>query len=1035
MSCLPKRRIVTTPSDLSSRTFTFLFTDLEGSTQLWEQFPQAMEAALERHDALLRAAVENSNGQVVKTTGDGLMAAFASALDGVTACLKAQRSLTDEPWGETGPLKVRMGLHVGEAQPRGGDYFGPAVNRAARLMSVAHGGQVLLSAVAVELVADLLPKGASLLDLGEHRLKDLERPEHIFQLLHPALAADFPPLSSLDLRPNNLPAQPTPLIGRETELDEITRRLNSDGVRLLTLTGPGGIGKTRLSLQAAADLIDHFEDGVYFVDLALIRDLEAVPTAIAQALGLRETSERSLLDDLKEQLRTKTMLLLLDNFEQVTAAVPKVLELLQACPRLKMLVTSREALHIRGEYVFPVPTLRLPKGDHKGLSIEQIASNAAVQLFSERAQAVKHDFKLTDENATSIAEICLRLDGLPLAIELAAARVRLFSPQALLERLGSRLQFLRGGARDLPVRQQTLRDAIDWSFELLDTREQRLFELLSVFPGGCQLEAVEAAAARIESPGKLATDVLDGVTSLVEKSLVRQADQEGGEPRLVMLETIREFAVERLEDDPEFSIATRRAHATYFADFTRRQWERLGSQKREAALRELSSDIENIRTAWRYWVEKRDLEQLTKFVDSLWLLYDVRGWYHAAIDLTNDLLAILSTTTSTPEIVQEKILLQTSLARALMAIKGYTPEVEEAYQHALELCQEEGDIPQLFPVLRGLSSYYVYLGEFEKAAQMGERILKLAERHQDVNMLVEGHLVYGYNLAFYKDLNEGLEHLEKAIAYFDPNETRTQRFRIGSNPGVVAFNISAFFLWMLGFPDRALERANEAVALARRLDQPFSMCYASFHTGMLHQWRREPERVEDCAQSVLKIAGEREYQVWTAVGTCLHGAALAGMGQPQEGLTQIRLGMDLYQDLKTPPIFWSLLLYLQAGVYGLAGEPEQGSSLLDKAAGTLRSSSGSTLLPAFFRLKGELLLAVNPDNVAEAELWLQRALNVAQELGAKMFELRAALSMSRLWSAQGKNEKGSNLLRGIYERFDEGFTTADLMDAREFLNR
>jgi predicted ATPase/class 3 adenylate cyclase len=1036
VSCLSKRRIVTPPSDLSSRTYTFLFTDLEGSTQLWEGFPQAMKPALERHDAILRSAVETSNGQVVKTTGDGLMAFFASSVDGVNACLKAQRSLVDEPWGETGPLRVRMGMHVGDAQPRAGDYYGPAVNRAARLMSVAHGGQVLLSAVTAGLVADLLPEGASLRDLGEHRLRGLERPEHIFQLLHPDLLSDFPPLASLDFRPNNLPAQSTPLIGRETELAEIMERLNSEEVRLLTLTGPGGIGKTRLALQAAAGMIDRFDDGVYLVDLAPIRDLEAVPTAVAQALGLRGTSERPLLDDLKEQLRAKSMLLLLDNFEQIAAAAHMVLELLQTCPRLKVLVTSRVALHLRGEYVFPVPTLALPRGDHKQPTVEQLIENDAVQLFSERAQAVKHDFKLTRENAMSIAEICTRLDGLPLAIELAAARIRLFSPQALLDRLESRLEFLRGGARDLPARQQTLRDAIGWSFELLDTLEQRLFELLSVFPGGCLLGAVEATATGVETLDKTGMDIVDGVTSLLEKSLIRQADQEGGEPRLVMLETIREFAVERLEDDPEFSAATRRAHATYFADFTQRQWERMTGREREAALRELGSDIENVRTAWRYWVEQQNLEQLGKFVDGLWLLYDARGWYHAMVDLTNDLLAVLSTTPSTPEIVQQKILLQTSLARALLAIKGYTPEVEAAYKRALELCQEKGEIPQLFPVLRGLSSYYVYLGQFEKAAQMGEKILSLAERYDDRNMRVEGHLVFGYNLAFYKDLNEGLEHLEKAIAYYDPDEPYEHRFRIGSNPGVVAFNISAFFLWMLGFPDRALSRSNEAVALARRLNQPFSMCYSLFHAGMLHHWRRETDLVEDCAGAVLSIAEEHEYPVWTAVGTCLQGAALAGNGQPVEGLAQIRMGLDLYQELKTPPIFWSLLLYLYAKVCIQADIPEQGLSEFEKAAGVLNSGSGSgrTLAPEFFRLTGDLLLANDPGNVAKAELWFQQALDVARELQATMLELRAALSLSRLWWGQGKDEQASQLLRDIYNRFTEGFRTADLLEAKELLS-
>ena len=1024
---------MTIPSALPTRIFTFLFTDIEGSTQLWEQFPETMKPALERHDALLRSAVESSNGKVVKTTGDGLMAFFASALDGVNACLKAQRSLKTEPWGETGPLKVRMGLHVGEAQPRGGDYFGPTVNRAARLMAVAHGGQVLLSAVTVDLVADLLPEGAALLDLGEHRLKDLERSEHIFQLLHPDLTADFPPLATLDFRPNNLPAQATPLIGREAELGEIMKRLDSDGVRLLTLTGPGGIGKTRLALQAAADLVDRFEDGVYLVDLAPIREAESVPAAIARVVDIRETSDRPLLDETKEQLRAKTMLLLLDNFEQVSGAARMVLELLQACPHMKLLVTSREALHVRGEYVYPVPPFALPTVSHKRKSIEQLARNEAVLLFSERAQAVKPDFKLTDENILLIAEICLRLDGLPLAIELAAARIKLFTPQALLERLGSRLKFLRGGARDLPVRQQTLRDAIGWSYELLDGGEQCLFELLSVFPGGCLFEAVEIAANGIKCPDDAETDVLDGVTSLVDKSLIRQMDQPTGEPRLMMLETMREFAVERMEGEPDFYAAARRAHASYFADFTQRQWKRLTSDERHAALTDLNADIENVRTAWRYWAEQKDLEQLSKFVDSLWLFYDVRGWYHATVELTNDLLRVLSSTPSTPELAQQEMILQTSLARALLAIKGYTSEVETAYTRALELCQDEEDIPQLFPVLRGLASYYGFLGEFVKGSEIGERILSLAEHYDDVSMMAEGHLVLGYHLAFYKDLQSGLEHLEKAIALFDPDQHRSHRFRIGANPGVVGLNASALLLWMLGFPERALEHANDAVALATRLDQPYSMAYALFHACLLHHWRREAEQVQKYADAVFDIAEEHDYQVWKAVAICMQGAALSEMGQPGEGLAQIRLGMDLYQGLKTPPIFWPLLLYIQAGVCGQGGEPEQGLSLLDKAMDILSSGSGRSLLPEFFRLKGDLLLAITLENAAEAELWYKQALEVAQELQANMMELRVALALSRLWRAQGKDELGKRLLSSVVEKFTEGFRTADLMEAKELL--
>lgn len=979
--------------------------------------------------------MEDSNGRVVKTTGDGLTAVFDSAFDGLFACLKAQQSLNGEPWGETGPLRVRIGLHVGEAQPRGGDYYGPAVNRAARIMAVAYGGQVLLSAAAANLVADHLPDGTSLRDLGEHRLKDLERPEHIFQLIIPGLEADFPPLMSLDRRPNNLPAQPTALIGREVELDEIVKRLSFNGARLLTLTGPGGIGKTRTAIQAGAELIEVFKDGVYLVELASINDPESVPSAIAQTLNLRDTGDRPLLEVLKEKLQDMTILLLLDNFEQVTTAAAIVVELLKISPGLKILVTSREALHVRGEYVFPLSPLGLPEASLDKLSVEQLSQYEAVQLFLERAQAVKPNFNLTEENAQVVAEICSRVDGLPLAIELAAARIRLFSPQALLERLGSRLKMLRGGARDLPARQQALRDTIDWSFELLNAEEQRLFELLSVFSNGCTFEAVEGMASRVEYLDKTEVDIFDGLSSLVDKSLIRQVDQATGEPRLAMLETIREFAAERLEKNPEFHVAAKRVHADYFAEFTQRQWERLTGHEPEAALEELSLDIENVQTAWHYWVDERNLEQLSKFVDSLWLFYDVRGRYHATVDMTNDLLNLLSSTPSTPELAQQEIVLRTSLARALLAIKGYTPEVEAAYTRALELIQSSGETSHLFPVLRGLYSFYTLQGEFDKGIPLGEQILDLAERHDDANMRVDGHFVLGSSLAFIGNIKLGLEHLEKATSYIDPKRHRSSRFRLGNYPGVSPYTASALILWGLGYPDRALEQANKAVNLARKINHPYSLAYALYHMGYLRFWRREVESSLESAQAALDLAEEHDFQIWYAVATCLQGAGIASLGRAEEGLAQIQRGMDLYQGLKSPPIFWPLLRSLQAGVCGKAGKPAQGSNLLDEAIRMPSVGYGGVLLADIYRLKGDLLLAISPDNPSEAEAWYQRSLEAAQEGGASMLELRAAVSLAKLWQNQGKGERGKQLLSKAYAKFTEGFSIPDLIEARELLNQ
>jgi predicted ATPase len=837
---------------------------------------------------------------------------------------------------------------------------------------------------------------------------------------------------------HNLPAQPTPFIGRQSELAAVKDLLKRDEhyMRLVTLTGPGGTGKTRLAVQAAAELVNRFGDGVYFVDLAPIRESESVLTTIARTVGIRETSDRPLLDELKGQLKSKAMLLLLDNFEQVTAAAPKVGELLQDCSQLKLLVTSREPLHLRGEHIHPVPPLTLPPADLKQQSLEQLTQCEALRLFIERVIAVKPDFEVTNENAAVVTEICFRLDGLPLAIELAAARIRLFSPRALLERVGGRLQLLRGGARDLPIRQQTLRDTIDWSYELLGEGEQRLFALLSVF-AGCTFEAVEAVAGGMNSHlDGMTLDVLEGLASLLDKSLIRQTDQDTDQARLLMLETIREYATERLEQDSELSTAAHRAHAIHFADFAQRQWERLSGDGREAALRDMESDIENLQIAWLHWVEKRDLEQLNRFVNSLLLLYDARGWYHATVGLTNDLLNVLAATPSTPERVEQQIMLQTSLARAVMATKGYTEEAEQAYVRALELVESAGEIPQLFPVLRGLASLYTFRNEPDKSRQLGERMLDLAERIGDVDMKIEGLLVTGYNLAFGADPQPGLELIEKGIVLSNSQRRPARGLGIGPNPTVIGLNVSALFLWVGGYPDRAYSRAAEAIALAQRLHHPYSLTYAQFHHGLLNMWLRNYEIARDSAQTVVELAEVYGFQIWSAVGSCLRGAALVNIGGTAEGLALTEQGLKAYRGLKTPPVFWPLLLHLCAGAYGAASRPEDGLPLLDEAiaAGKGSSSSSDGLTPEFLILKGDLLLALTSDNTVEAESLYQSAVNSAREVGAAMVELQAAMRLSRLWQNQGKSEQARELLSAAYSKITEGFTTADMKDATALLD-
>lgn len=839
---------------------------------------------------------------------------------------------------------------------------------------------------------------------------------------------------------HNLPVQSTPFIGRSVEVAAIEELLRRDAqgmeVHLVTLTGPGGTGKTRLAQQVCANLTGHFKDGVYFVDLSPIREPEAVLAAIARTIGLRDTGDQPLLDALKDRLRTRKLLLLLDNFEQVTSAAPIVMDLLQSCPLLKMLVTSREALHLRGEYIHPVPPLGLPRADIKQQSLEQLTQYEAVQLFIERAQAVKPDFEITNESAPAVAEICFRLDGLPLAIELAAARIKLFSPQALLERVGSPLKLLRGGAVDLPLRQQTLRDTIDWSYNLLDAGEQKLFALLSVF-AGFTIEAVEGVTAEIDCLEGMQIDTLDGLTSLVDKSLVRQADGAAGDSSLLMLETIREYAGERLEGDPALSSATRRAHAVYFANFTRRRWEQLTGEERAAALQEIESDLENIRAAWRYWVKAKDLGQLSKFVDSLWLLYDVRGWYHATVGLTTDLLNVLAATPSTPALLEQEIILQLSLARALLTTRGYTEEVEQAYTRAIELCERAGNIPKLFPVMRSLTGFYMMRTEYGKALELGERMVFLAEQLHDTEMLLGGNLVVGYNLAFVEDPRKGLEYVEKALALYEPEKQHFRRLGLGSNPGVIGLTVSSLFLWMLGYPDRAQSRVAEAFTLAQKMDHSYTKAYVRFHTGLLNMWLGNPEIALEHARAVLGLAEEHGFQIWNAVGACLLGAALTHLGDAEKGLILVEQGLAAYRErgMKTPPVFWPMLLHLSAGAYYAAAKPELGVARLNQALEAASGGSEKTLKSEFLNLMGELLLAISPENAAQAESLFRQAVDNAREVHAPMLELRAALHLGRLWQTQNRREEAREVLSEAYAKMSEGFTTHDMKDAQALLAR
>ena len=632
---------------LPDGTVTFLFTDLEGSTRLWEEQPEAMRPAMAAHDAILRLAVLAHGGRVVKSTGDGLHAAFARAADAVAAALETQRALVAEDWGTLGAQRVRVGVHAGVAELRDGDYYGAAVNRAARVMSAAHGGQVLLSQSAASLIGDDLPDGISLRDLGPHRLRDLQRPESLFQLLHGELPDCFPTVRSLDALPNNLPPQLTSLVGRERELAEVKRLVGAS--RLVTLMGMGGAGKTRLALQTAADMVDEHADGVWFVDLAQVADAGLVSAAVLAAMGLRAPPGRTGPDAVVEQLRARALLIVLDNCEHVVAECARLAAaLLLGCARTRILATSRERLDVPGETVWRVPALPTPdpaSADQMG----ELLACEAVRLFAERARQAEPGFTLTTANAHAVGRVCRRLDGLPLAIELAAARVRVLPVEQIANRLEERLpaggrgsssQFdlLTGGGRTVQPRQQTLRALLDWSHDLLPEPERVLLRRLGVFGAGWTLAAAETICA---GDGLEAHEVLDRLTGLVDKSLV-VAESAHGEGRYRMLETLRRYALERLEASGE-AAALRRAHLAYFRGLAEEAERGLRGADQATWCARALAEADNLHGALRNALELGEVADGLRLGGTLWRLWWDKGRIEEWRQLLDGLLAVPTT--------------------------------------------------------------------------------------------------------------------------------------------------------------------------------------------------------------------------------------------------------------------------------------------------------------------------------------------------------------------------------------------------------
>ncbi|MGH7451195.1 MAG: ATP-binding protein, partial [bacterium] len=789
-------------------TVTFLFSDIEGSTQLLHRIGEQYAQALEEQRVIIRAAFQQFAGYEIDTAGDGFFVAFSRAQDGVAAAIAAQRQLAVHQWPEGETLRVRMALHTGEPIATATGYVGVDVHRAARLCSAGYGGQILISETTRQLVADNLPEGVTLRDLGEHRLKDLQQAEHIYQIIVPDLPSDFPSLKTLNSRPNNLPGHMTPLVGREHEIEALRQLLLKAEVRLVTLTGPGGIGKTSLSLRVAISLLDEFAHGVFFVGLAAIADAELVLPTIAQILGIRENRSKPLRESVIEYLRDKHLLLVLDNFEQVVAAAQAVSDLLAACPQLKILVTSRIVLRLKGEREYPVEPLRAPDPQAM-ISKDSFSQYAAVELFIQRALAIKPDFEVNNDNAPAIAEICFRLEGMPLAIELAAARLKLFSPQALLGRLGSRLELLRGGPRDMPARHQTLRQAIAWSYDLLSPVEQTFFQRLAVFAGGCSLEAVEAICHAVD---ELAFDTLDGLAALIDKSLLRQEQTTEGEPRFVMFETIREFALERLQASEEWG-ATRRRHADFFLTLAEQAEPELTGAKQGVWLNILEREHDNLRAVFSWIEETGQADYGLRLGAAIWRFWLVRGHSEEGRARLTALLALSGADKPTRE--RAKVL---NAVGTLLHGSGDYSTARLHLGESLEISRKIGDKQGMATVINNLGWIAAQLGELDAAKELSQESLALHTELGDKR----GRAVAFNNLAW-----TAYAQSEFALAYSLQEKNLSLRQEIGDERGV-AFAM-AWLAWIeivLGNYDKAASLLDSAIKKLQELGDSMIMGFS-----------------------------------------------------------------------------------------------------------------------------------------------------------------------------------------------------------------
>jgi predicted ATPase/class 3 adenylate cyclase len=876
-------------TDLPTGTVTFLFTDIEGSTRLLQALGERYPAVHDEHAAIVRRAVAEAGGTEVSTHGDAFFVAFRSPVGAVRAAVAAQRGLAAHDWSPGPPVRVRMGVHTGEGTLGGDDYVGLDVHRAARIADAAHGGQVIVSEATRGLVRHALPAGVSLRDLGVHRLRGLADTEHLHELVVEGLASDFPPPRTLDARPNNLPLQLTSFVGREEEIAEVERLLGQ--TRLLTLTGPGGSGKSRLALRVAAELLTRFQDGSCFVDLSPVTDPALVPAAVANALGVPEAAGRPIIEGVKEHLRHRELLQVVDNFEQVAEAGPVIEELLTAAPRLRTMVTSRVVLSLPGEQEYPVPPLHVPDPARLPSDLSAISAVEAVRLFAERAMAANPRFTLTERNAPVVAEITSRLDGLPLAIELAATRTKVLTPEQILSRLERRLSILTSGSRSLPERQRTLRAAIAWSYDLLDPVERRLFARLSVFAGGWTFESAEAVC----DPEGLGLDALDGLTSLVDKSLVRTTDPSGGPARFSMLETIREFAQEQLEagDDHE---PMRRRHAEHFLGLAVEAEPHLTADDQGEWLDRCDAEHANIRVALRWAIDAGEAGPAQAAAGALWRFWQQRGHLAEGRRWLEEVLAMPNGQARTA-----------ARAKALTGAGGIAWWTDQQaaralYEEALAIERELGDPARLAEALYNQAFAVAGEHDLDAAGRLLDESLALFRQVGDERGVANVLVMLVVPDAMAGAWDRVVARIEEVVAISR---------RLGDRLHLAYILVwLAFATGRAGRPEDARATALEALELFREVDDATGMALAFLDLAFLLTW-------EGRHTDAVRMAGASQSQRDRA-----GGGPSPGFGGMLEGDPVAEAGAHLSEEAVKRAWQEGLAMPVQAAVALARADPE-----------------------------------------------------------------------------------------------------------------